>query len=769
MSRQVLLYADDFLAASEAVERAGGQLLHVFSQRVFVAALPPEVEPRTLPEVSLVPPDDLTETERLLAEAWEGLQQQQASMRFGRESGAPEIALQWDTPGFIPPDPHDRPDAAAREGVAESTGTPTSLFLTGKVAVGVITVSGGSWTPIAGALKWVSVGKDGTVWGVNGADDIFRWNGGGWQHIPGKLKQISVGNAAHVWGVNAADDIFRWNGGGWEHIAGKLKNVSVAADGTVWGCNANDDIFRRNGNSWQQIAGKLKQISVASSSIVWGTNGSDAIFLWHGSGWTNISGALSVVTAADDGSVFGVNSANDIFRYLGNNAWQVIPGKLMQIDASSPAALWGVNASHDIFQGTSASGFDFTAAEKQKIVAEVQEGLNFLASAEPLANVTFFYDWRTVTVNVTPGPVAGGNAYEQYEAPWRNAALAALGFQGSEAGSRAYVASIKQSLGTDWAFVAYFTKYPLHHFAYQGGERLVMQYANDGWGPDQINTVFAHETGHAFGAADEYGSCGCGVSGNFSIPNGNCVNCTPNQVSCLMNKNTLSLCGFSRGQIGWSTWRQVPGALKWVSAGQNGAVWGVNGSDDIFRYLGNDQWQQIAGKLKQISVGNASQVWGVNANDDIFRRSGNSWQQIPGKLKNVSVAPDGTVWGCNAADDIFRYLGNNQWQHIAGKLGQISTAGANIVWGVNGGGAIFRRNGNSWQQIPGALICVTAASDGTVWGVNGANIIFRYRASSNSWQSTPGALKEISVGAANQIWGVNGANQIFQRRILATP
>ena len=40
MNRQVLLYTDDFRAAAAEIENAGGRPLHVFSQRVFVAALP---------------------------------------------------------------------------------------------------------------------------------------------------------------------------------------------------------------------------------------------------------------------------------------------------------------------------------------------------------------------------------------------------------------------------------------------------------------------------------------------------------------------------------------------------------------------------------------------------------------------------------------------------------------------------------------------------------------------------------------------------------
>jgi hypothetical protein len=425
-----------------------------------------------------------------------------------------------------------------------------------------------------------------------------------------------------------------------------------------------------------------------------------------------------------------------------------------------------VNASTVIFTGNASSGLAFTSSEEAKITTEVLEGLAFLASAEPLANVTFVYDWRKVAVSATPGPDATiGDAYERFEAPWRNAALGVMGFASSRTGSVAYVNALKTSKATDWAYAAYFTKYPVNHFAYAGQERLVMAYSNDNWGPDRINQVFAHESCHIFGAADEYGSCGCGVSGQFNIPNSNCRNCTSSQQDCLMNANTLQLCNWSRGQVGWSSWEQISGGLKYVSVGADGTTWGVNANDQIFRRDGSS-WTLVSGALKQISVGNSMNVWGVNAADNIFQWNGGGWTQVAGALKHVSVGNDGTVWGVNASDNIFRRDGSS-WTQIPGALKQISVGNAANVWGVNAGDDIFRRNGSSWTQIPGALKHVAVASDGTVWGVNAGDAIFRRNG--NSWQLVSGALKQISVGAPNQIWGVNSSDNIYKRRVLATP
>ena len=247
----------------------------------------------------------------------------------------------------------------------------------------------GGWQNIAGGLKYVSVGADGTVWGVNAAESIFRYSGNNaWTQIPGPivmqrktiggitmkvpvpggLKQISVGGASHIWGVNKNDQIYRWTGNNWQQIAGRLKHVSVGTDGTVWGVNAADAIFRYNGdNTWTQIPGGLKQISVGGASHVWGVSNNDQIWRWTGNNWQQIAGGLKHVSVGADGTVWGVNAANAIYRYKGDNNWTQIPGALKQVSVGDANRVWGVNAGDQIYAAA-------VADEPVESVAEVPPG-----------------------------------------------------------------------------------------------------------------------------------------------------------------------------------------------------------------------------------------------------------------------------------------------------------------------------------------------------------------------------------------------------------
>ncbi len=123
-------------------------------------------------------------------------------------------------------------------------------------------------------MKYVSVQKDGTVWGLDPEDNIYRRTPTSWQPVSGHLRQISVGNAKNIWGVNKDNDVYRYQNNSWGHISGnKMKYVSVGSDGTVGAIALDGVVYRRKGDSWQKIEGKaMKQISVGDAKNIWGVD-----------------------------------------------------------------------------------------------------------------------------------------------------------------------------------------------------------------------------------------------------------------------------------------------------------------------------------------------------------------------------------------------------------------------------------------------------------------------------------------------------------------
>jgi hypothetical protein len=198
-------------------------------------------------------------------------------------------------------------------------------------------------------------------------------------------------------------------------------------------------------------------------------------------------------------------------------------------------------------------------AERTNLVAEVQNGLTWLGSRGAQA-VTWIYDFRRVILSVLPDP--GDTTLGLKEARWRDPAMVQLGFEASAAGVVAYVESLRADFDANSAYCVFFTRYPLGHFAYTflDGKHIVMHYDNDGWGPDNIDRVLAHETAHIFGAPDEYATSGCECGGQFGFakwPNANCQNCAPGGgVPCIMRDNAWAMCRHTSCHLGYDV--EVP-------------------------------------------------------------------------------------------------------------------------------------------------------------------------------------------------------------------
>ena len=239
---------------------------------------------------------------------------------------------------------------------------------------------------------------------------------------------------------------------------------------------------------------------------------------------------------------------------------QLAPAPRVGAEAGGPTSSYlegSVAVGIVVVQGPTAE-LQFSNTELLKVTAEVQNGLGFLATTNPVAGLMFSYDIQNVSLTTPADPGA-----TDLEGLWRDPAMAALGYSASFNGVREYAEALRTRFSTRWTYCAFFTKYPLRHFAYAsiGGPRLVMDYANDGWGPENIDRVFAHETGHVFGAPDEYAGSGCscgGSWGRYGLRNGNCENCAAGGgVPCLMKSNSFEVCGYTPGHFGWGARRLV--------------------------------------------------------------------------------------------------------------------------------------------------------------------------------------------------------------------
>ncbi len=201
-----------------------------------------------------------------------------------------------------------------------------------------------------------------------------------------------------------------------------------------------------------------------------------------------------------------------------------------------------------------------------QVYNQVVAGMNWWSNRMG-GRVTFAYDQR----RAAPTGYEPINHPQSDESLWIGDTLARMGFSGSNYFEQAYAYAnwLRQNKQTDWAFIVIVANsanntsgtFSNGYFAYAyiPGPFLVVTYDNDGYGIPNMGSVVAHETGHIFGALDQYAGAGvpCGtVSGYLQIQNQN------SQLSCQSNQDSIMRGGispyvnnqadpFAQGQMGY--------------------------------------------------------------------------------------------------------------------------------------------------------------------------------------------------------------------------
>jgi hypothetical protein len=214
------------------------------------------------------------------------------------------------------------------------------------------------------------------------------------------------------------------------------------------------------------------------------------------------------------------------------------------------------------------------------VVSEITAGLTWWAAAaiqggQPSANLSFNLTFHTpfnepAVVRTTYEPITRPHTDQKL---WMGQIMSNLGYTDYYfTAVRQYVHSRRVATGRDWGFAIFVVNSLLdldgyfsdNYFAYSYiyGPFTVMTYDNDGWGIDRMEVVTAHETGHIFGAMDEYASSNCSdtaKSGYLGVANTNCENGDPATEQSIMRSASSQQIAYpanlastpARGQVGW--------------------------------------------------------------------------------------------------------------------------------------------------------------------------------------------------------------------------
>lgn len=290
-----------------------------------------------------------------------------------------------------------------------------------------------------------------------------------------------------------------------------------------------------------------------------------------------------------------MGNGEDLLEGLANDAFLppvTIGEKLRVAQSSSPAP--GFYQTSEFMIGRVAVGIilpesdggidpsteDWTEDERALVLSEITNALNWWVVREPGAYLSFIIDDGTVaSVTTSYEPIAHSI---NNQGLWIGEVMKKKGYDAFHFGPSYfdqvyhYNNDLREAYNADWAFTIFVVDssndgdngFPDGYFAYAylGGPFTVMTYGNNGYGPQNIEVVAAHEIGHIFWALDQYcpGGEPCSrKSGYLGVENqnsrraddGSCSGCSLN-VPSIMRDVTYSyrhgyIDEYAQGQIGW--------------------------------------------------------------------------------------------------------------------------------------------------------------------------------------------------------------------------
>ncbi len=321
-----------------------------------------------------------------------------------------------------------------------------------------------------------------------------------------------------------------------------------------------------------------------------------------------------------------------------------------------------------IFMESSGSDENWTSSQESKVIEEIMEATDWLASTGNAINAMIYWEYDIhykVPTDHEPIQEKHVPRYEwgSWKFTWINDALNYLGYGNGWKGMYDYLNDIRKEHETDWAYMVfvvdnendddYMFKDGVYSYSFSGGPCAVITYYNGSyWGPERLNEVFTHETGHIFYALDEYEGSGCSCtekSGYLKVENGNCFECGPPFEQCIYQVGIgycpTCLCSYTLGQIGWRD-SDGDGALDPVdmNTGVSAYIQGVNPGDRIKIYnIGGGFVKFIAATPENTTTngGNTFLIWdGTDYNGKICAQ-GNYFALINDVTSiGISLGPD---------------------------------------------------------------------------------------------------------------------------------
>ena len=692
----VLFFSRNFTDAKQEVEERGGRILHHFSDEAFVASLPASQPLDTLNACYTTPLAPLDTPTQRLVDAWRAMK----SKRHDDSKESTPIK-DWGEWGHYPLEPFQE-----IEDGEDHSKTPGNKVLRGRVAVNIVSVSG-----LQDELH------------LNNQDHLFVIEEAQ-KALDFLVQEEATAEVSVVYknelltvDVDFPGNKTRLGSANWEGITAMTAHGGFlyAVQGTgLWRINrVNGDFLQIGTANWEGITAMTSHgnfLYVAQGEGLWRVNPKDGGYVRLGD--ANWSGTTAMTTldaflyVAQGEGLWRVNPKDGGYVRLGDADWS---GTTLMTSLGSflyviqGGRLWQVSATDGDFEHVGVGNYSAAtaiAALPSRLYVTIHDKLWVVFLERERTRVISPFDWSGSTAMVALDGIyiaqgeglwtaqTGNNENDRqlFEAPWRDAVLVQKRYKPGPEGMSSFTSDLADEFNTPSAFVIFLTKYPLYHPGYADpySAYTVMEFRTNIPGRSEVNQVMAHETGHIFKALDEYASsnCDCRTAGENRVPNNNCVNCTDHSIDCLMKANTLFVCNWTRGQLGWAYWDFL-GTADWSNtialtthsgflyAAQGEGLWRVNPKDGGYVRLGDADWSGTTAMTTQgafLYVAQGEGLWRVNPKDGGYVRLGDAnWRGITAMTTQgafLYVAQGDALWRVNPKDGGYVRLGDANWPGV---------------------------------------------------------------------------------------------------------
>ncbi|MCB9492698.1 MAG: hypothetical protein H6679_00310 [Epsilonproteobacteria bacterium] len=533
---------------------------------------------------------------------------------------------------------------------------------------------GSSWKPVAGSLTSIGVNQQDTIIGTNQlGDNIFSLtndpNNPQWRNVVPPLQEpYVVGPQGHTWALSVNDHtefpgnkrIFHKLPDQWIEIDGALKKLAVGTNGQVWGINSTNTLFSRDGitaqntagSGWIVVPGNLKDILFDSQNNQFiGINEFDEDVISQTSDPNNPAWIPFLQTPDGRWTLSDVdhkNSLNNKYTFFkeNNGLWNLVEGALSQISVSPNNEVWGIQANGNVFTRQEITPQNLKGSSWLQVpgqLSEIAVGNDGIVYGKTLANKGVFLANEDLAnplwLEVLPA------LQQSNTRPWELSQADHPLVPGEK--------RIFYNLGDKWVEV--------------GGtlKQLVLRPNGDVWGINSEHEIYFRD---GITQQNPLGTDWVVVPGKLADirldGNGTINGTTPEgQDVYSITNNPID-----------PAWRNLTPPLQSPVTGPDGHTWALSiadhpqspGDKRIFFQEQDTSWSEVDGALKQISVGPGGQVWGTNINNQIFYRNGvteqnpkgTDWIQTPGICTVCTINPDGFVTGITPDGDTIIFNGN---------------------------------------------------------------------------------------------------------------